>query len=351
MLDYLIVGSGLAGISFAETLERNYKSFKVISDNSQTSSIVAGGIINPVILKRFTLAWKAEEQLSLAVPFYKNLEENLGVRLYRPLSVLRRFVSIEEQNLWFEASDKSGLEKFLSSNIRQNINKCIDAPLGYGEVLQTARLDTKKMIEVYRAHLLKRGLFLQETFDFGAFHIEDECVVYKGIKSRQIVFCEGFGLKRNPYFNYLPLIGNKGEYVFVRASDLKETNCIKSAIFCIPEGDDIYRIGANYERDDKTNLPTQEAKVELLKKWESVYKCPYKVLDHVAGVRPTVIDRRPLVGQHPNHGNLYVLNGFGSRGLMISPYASEQLFQFIEVKAPIDPEMDISRFVKKHKTI
>ena len=68
MVDYLIVGLGLAGISFCEVLERNQKSFKVISDDSQTSSVVAGGLYNPVTLKRFTLAWKAKEQLDLAMP-------------------------------------------------------------------------------------------------------------------------------------------------------------------------------------------------------------------------------------------------------------------------------------------
>jgi glycine/D-amino acid oxidase-like deaminating enzyme len=43
-----------------------------------------------------------------------------------------------------------------------------------------------------------------------------------------------------------------------------------------------------------------------------------------------------------------VLNGFGSRGVMISPYASNQLYEYIERGVPIDPEMDISRFKKAY---
>ena len=69
MVDYLVVGLGLAGISFCEVLEKEGKSFKVITDNSQQASQVAGGLYNPVILKRFTLAWKAKEQVELAQPF------------------------------------------------------------------------------------------------------------------------------------------------------------------------------------------------------------------------------------------------------------------------------------------
>src|SRR5690606_24859788 len=105
MIDFLVVGQGLAGISFCEVLENNQRSFKVISDRSQTSSVVAGGLYNPVILKRFTLAWKAGEQLGIALPFYQELEKKMGTSLLHDLPVLRKFVSIEEQNLWFEAAD------------------------------------------------------------------------------------------------------------------------------------------------------------------------------------------------------------------------------------------------------
>ena len=57
-------------------------------------------------------------------------------------------------------------------------------------------------------------------------------------------------------------------------------------------------------------------------------------------------DRRPLVGQHPKHKLLYVLNGFGSRGVLIAPFASEQLFQAIENEGTIHQEMDVSRYDK-----
>ncbi len=348
MLDYLIVGSGLAGISFAEILDRNHKSFKVVSDGSQVSSIVAAGLINPVILKRFKLAWRAKEQMALAKPFYQGLERKLGLPLYHPMRVLRRFASVEEQNLWFEASDKNELKEFLSHNIYKNANAYIDAPLGFAEVRHTTRVNTQKLIPAYREYLMKKEMLLWEKFDFDTFIIKDNHVEYGSFKAKQIVFCEGFGIRGNPYFNYLPISGNKGEYVFVKALDLKLDQAVKSDIFCIPEGNDSYRIGANYDRSDKINEPTIKTKNELLKKWESIFKCSYEVIDHVAGIRPVVIDRRPIVGPHPKFNNLYVLNGFGSRGVLIAPHASKQLYGHIENEEPIAAEMDIARFTKKH---
>ena len=348
MLDYLIVGLGLAGISFCETLEQNGKTFKVISDDSQTSSVVAAGLYNPIILKRFSLTWNAVEQMKIVEPFYESLEKKLNVKLDHKLPVLRRFASIEEQNRWFEASDRTDMKLFLSPKIIPNENAKIDAPFGYGEVLNTGRIDTSELLDVYKKDLITKNLFRNETFEYNSLQNSDDFISYKQLEAKHVVFAEGFGLSRNPFFNYLPLTGTKGELLTIKAPELKETSAIKSSIFIIPLGDDLYRVGATYKWKDKTNAPTKVAKLELLKKLDAFLKCEYEVIDHVAGIRPTVTDRRPLVGKHPEHQNLYVLNGFGSRGVVIGPYASKKLFDFIEVQAPLDDEMNIDRFKPKY---
>ena len=344
MVDYIIVGLGLAGISFCEQLEKHNKSFRVISDDSQTSSVVAAGLYNPVILKRFTLAWNAKEQLEIAYHHYKNLESKLGLQLDYKVPVLRRFGSIAEQNAWFEASDKKGLQHFLSTEIQQNKNTSIDAPYGYGKVMHTGRIDTEKLLLTYTNYLREKGQLVSETFDFDALRMHPNGVTYQMLEAKQIVFAEGFGLKQNPHFKYLPLNGTKGELLTIKSVELKEENVIKSSVFVIPLGNDLYRIGATYERNDKTNTPSAEAKSEMLKKFEAFVSCDYQVEHHAAGIRPTVKDRKPLVGRHAVHKNLYVLNGLGSRGVMIGPYAAQKLYGFIEHETPIDREMNIERF-------
>lgn len=344
MMDFLVVGMGLAGISFCEVLENNQRSFKVISDRSQTSSVVAGGLYNPVTLKRFTLAWKAGEQLEMALPFYRQLEKKLKTELLHDLPVLRKFVSVEEQNLWFEAADKLGLRAFLSPEVILGHNENIEAPFGYGKVLGTGRMDTATLLTGYGQYLLGKNLLVQGTFDHKELKIHGSYVEYGNLVARNLVFATGFGLKDNPYFNYLPLNGTKGELLTIRAPRLKESMVIKSSVFIIPLGEDLYRVGATYNRDDKTNTPTEASRSELLRKLDTFLKCPYEVVDHVAGIRPTVKDRRPLVGRHPQYGNLYVLNGLGSRGVIIAPMAAHQLYGYIVNNTPIDREMDISRF-------
>ncbi len=348
MVDYLVVGLGLAGISFCEQLEKKNITFKVITDASQTSSIVAGGLYNPVILKRFTLAWNAKEQLEIAKPFYKNLEKKLKVKLDYKVPVYRKFASIEEQNLWFEAADKSALQPFLSTIIKTNTNAGINAPFGYGEVLDTGRIDTKLLLKTYYSYLKQKEVLIDETFNFDALVLKQDYISYKSIKAKKIIFATGYGLKRNSYFNYLPLNGTKGELLTIKAPDLKESCVIKSSVFIIPLEEDLYRVGATYKWKDKTNIPTKEAKSELLEKLNTFLKSKYEVVNHVAGIRPTVADRRPLLGKHPEHANMYVLNGFGSRGVMIAPYASNLLLENIENTVPLPLEIDISRFTKKY---
>jgi glycine/D-amino acid oxidase-like deaminating enzyme len=348
MVDYMVVGLGLAGISFCEVLEENGKTFKVISDESQQASQVAGGLYNPVILKRFTMAWKAKMQLQGAKPFYQKLEQKLGITLDYELPVLRKFASIEEQNLWFEASDRLDLDYFLSTEIIPNNNPSVNAPHGFGEVKHTGRIDTGSLVRSYKSYLENSGSFVEESFDFDAMSISSETLSYRGINAKNVIFASGFGLKQNPYFGYLPLNGTKGELLIIHAPGYKEQNVIKSSVFTIPLGNDRYLVGATYKWKDKTNKPTEESKNELLEKLRTFLQCNFEVVDHVAGIRPTVTDRRPLVGRHPEYKNLYVLNGFGSRGVLIGPYAAKQLFDYIEKCTELDPEMDIQRFTKKY---
>ena len=66
----------------------------------------------------------------------------------------------------------------------------------------------------------------------------------------------------------------------------------------------------------------------------------------MAGVRPTVKDRKPILGTHPNHKNLHVLNGMGTRGVLLAPNMAWDLFQHIQAGTPLDAEVNISRFKK-----
>jgi glycine/D-amino acid oxidase-like deaminating enzyme len=158
------------------------------------------------------------------------------------------------------------------------------------------------------------------------------------------VFATGFGLLENPFFNYLPLQGNKGEYLEIHSPDLNLSNIVKASVFIIPQGSGRYSAGATYDQRDNSPATTTAARKYIVQKLESLVLGRYRITGQTAGIRPTVPDRRPLIGEHPEIGGMYVLNGLGSRGVMIAPYAAAQLFGLIENGIRPDPEMDIGRF-------
>jgi glycine/D-amino acid oxidase-like deaminating enzyme len=47
---------------------------------------------------------------------------------------------------------------------------------------------------------------------------------------------------------------------------------------------------------------------------------------------------------HPKYTQLAVLNGLGTRGVMIAPSMAKQLYNHLENQEPLDPEIDIQRF-------
>ena len=342
--DYIIVGSGLAGFMFAEQLRLHNKSFIVISNQSQQASVVASGLYNPVVLKRFTATWNAAAHLHTAIPKYAALEQLLDLKLDYVLPIHRVFNSVKEQNNWFLACDKTLLGKFLNPELLTNTNPSINAPFGFGEVNCTGRIDTQVLIEAYRNFLTQSKQYLEETFNYQDLIEHSEGLEYQNLTSQRIVFTEGFGIHKNPYFKYLPLEGTKGELITIHAPSLKLKSILKSSIFVIPMGDNRYLVGSTYEWTDKTNTPTSEAKTELLEKLARLIDCEFEVIDQRAGIRPTVVDRRPLVGQHPNHKNMNVLNGLGTRGVLVAPAMAEALYNAIENNRSLPKEIDIQRF-------
>ncbi|MFD1293388.1 NAD(P)/FAD-dependent oxidoreductase [Lutibacter holmesii] len=343
-VDYIIVGLGLAGLAFTKELEDHGKSFLVFEDESQNSSIVAGGMYNPVILKRFTPVWNAVSQLEIALPFYKELEHKLNGKYDYSVDIYRIFKSIEEQNNWFVACDKPKLTNYMVPEIVQERYKGIIADFGYGKLQETGRIDTKKLLEDYTTYLNENDKIRNESFEYNALISEENIVKYKDVRASKVIFCEGFGLKKNPYFNYLPMQEAKGELLIIHAPNLKVDFLIKAAVFVMPIGNDLYKVGATFNWKDKTMNPSKEGKLELIEKLETCITCSYKIIDHIAGIRPTTKDRRPLVGIHPKHKNLAILNGLGTRGVMIAPTAAKELFNSLEKGTEIDSEISIDRF-------
>ncbi len=345
-LDYIVVGLGIAGISMCEQFQKRGKSFVAIDCNRDGATAKSGGVFNPTVLKRFTAAWNASAFFPVAIDFYKILSDKLGKEFFIETPILRVFKSVAEQNNWSVASDKRELQQFLSSEVIKNSNPAVLAPFGFGKVLGTAQIHTDVLLSEYRNLLQKKEELIVEDFQFDHFEHNENGVIYKNILAKKIIFCEGAKAIENPFFPKHTIIGNKGEYVIIHAPELNMSTFLKGPVYVIPLGNDQYKVGATYSRDDYSLNTTEDAKEEILSKLKTFITCSFQLIGQTAGVRPTTKDHRPLMGNLKENPNVVFFNGLGSRGFLMAPLLAEVLFDSLERNVPLPKEMDINRMLK-----
>jgi len=343
-VDYIVVGLGIAGLCFAERLKEHKKSFMVINKLPNGSTAVSGGVINPTVLKRFTAAWQASMFIDAAVPFYKRVGHSLQTDILEAIPIHRILKNVEEQNNWMVASEKQALKDFLVEEIIINENSSIDGPMGFGEVKGGFALKPAHLLQQYAHFLSAEDELIEDTFDYASLHYSEEKIQYKDIEAKHIVFAEGAAAVHNPYFPKELLRPNKGEYVIFKSEELQLFSVLKGPVMIIPLGDHLYKAGATFDRENETTHTTETAKVETVNKLKSMLNCDFEVVGQVAGVRPTVKDRRPLLGTSEVSKRIHFFNGLGTRGLMMAPGLSASLYESIEQGRSLPQEIDIKRF-------
>ncbi len=344
-VDYIIVGQGVAGSCMALKLLENKKSFIVIDDNAHKASAIAAGIYNPVVLKRFAIVWNAKQQIKKLKNVFSTFEQLLDKKYIFEFPVFRIFNDENEKKTWNKKADREDLKDFLSKDFSQlDQFSNIQQPLGTGEVQHTGRIDLTNLLPDFKTYLLKNDLALDESFDYDALQIEDEFVIYKDINATKIIFAEGYHIKQNPWFNQLPIIGVKGEVLRIKTEAQLPEAVVKAKEFLMPLGQNEYFVGATYDRDHVNYETTEAAKENLVNGLKQFLQDEIEVIDQKASIRPTVVDRRPIIGAHPTHQNLICLNGMGTRGTMLAPVMVDELYDFLENGIAITEEASISRF-------
>ena len=350
-VDYIIVGMGIAGLVFSKTLRDKGKSFVVIDNPKQGATKVSGGVLNPTVLKRFTPAWNTVEFVLKAAPFYESLARDIGQQVLSGVAIHRILASVEEQNNWMVACDKEILSRFLSPEIVNNNNTAISAPFGLGAVTQAQIMRPYALLKTYQDFLENQDLYIKDQFDYQGLIVSKSFVQYKDVKATRIVFAEGSGVVHNPYFTLdvspkgkKVFVGNKGEYIIIKAPGLQSQAILKGPVMVIPLGDDLYKVGASYGRDDYSTNATLGACEEISAKLSKMISCDFSVVDQVTGIRPTVKDRKPLVGCLQNSKSVSFLNGLGTRGLTMAPGLAGHLYDYLESDVQIPELIDIKRF-------
>jgi glycine oxidase len=350
----LIVGLGIAGLNLCHQLEKAGKSFIVI-DNCPTNSasLIAAGIYNPIVLKRKVKSWKVDQLFPVLIDTYRELEEKLGDEyLLHDFPILKPISSADEIKEWQQAVAENRVAPFVNS-IQETPPKgpFQDKVIGSITINNSGFLRIQKLVLTYRDYLKKKGLLIEKQFDYSSIDLTKNEVVYDDVSADRIIFSEGRFISENPYFNWIPYNPTKGQILTVKVNTPLDASKIynQQFLFFPTEEKDVFRLGATYSWNQTDEEPSEEATQELLEKVKKAMDIDLEVIEAKAAIRPTVADRRPTIGLHPEEKNVFLFNGMGSKGVMLAPMFAKELVDLIYDGKEVTPEVDLNRFAKRYK--
>ena len=90
---------------------------------------------------------------------------------------------------------------------------------------------------------------------------------------------------------------------------------------------------------------TKESKDKLLANLSKIIPIEnIKVKNQTYGFRPTTLDRKPFLGEHPVIKNAYIFNGMGSKSVLMAPLLGKYLLNHILFNKKIPDLVDIKRY-------
>lgn len=344
----LIIGAGLSGICLARQLMKKGHLVQLIDRGENHSTAIAAGMVNPMVFRRMNKSWRLDEFAMEAKSFYLEMEELLRQPLFHPLVIRRMLSSKQERNYWLEREKLPEFSEYLSQITGEDdaYDKA-ENEFGSGRVNAAFWVDAQAFYRHNLRNFLDQKLLLKETFDVEQFDAKK--LIYKGMNYDKVVFCVGYEQLSTPFFSELPVQQTKGQTLRIRSNEIPENESLNRKCFVLPLGDHVFRIGATYEWDNPDLTPTEEAKEELTNHLKVLGNYDYEIIDQQVGIRPTVLDRRPILGEHHHFKNIYLFNGLGTKGYLMAPTLARELSEHMLDGTPLDKEISIERFYKKSK--
>jgi glycine/D-amino acid oxidase-like deaminating enzyme len=324
----LVVGGGVAGICLTHELLQAECEVQLVDNGRNVSSSVAAGIINPIVFRRMTLSWRVSEFIPFAYHRYREMENQTGTSFFHPLVIRRLFASEQELEFWKKKQNLTEYSDYMETLTKEDLEFPLDQnTFGTARVKQASYIDAKSFIRANRNYFQSKNLLLEETFNHNELNAEE--AVYKGTRYDFIVFAEGKDSTYNPLFGYLPLQQTKGEVLTIRSETMYSDESLNRKCFLLPLGNSEFKAGSTYVWNTDDTIPTEEGFQTITENLKSITSESYEVLEHQAGVRPTVLDRRPLLGLHPEYPKIAIANGLGAKGYMLAPLLMNELVQHL----------------------
>lgn len=338
----LLIGQGIAGTLLAWALERRGATVALAeAAHADSASRAAAGIINPVTGHRFVRSWRFEEFYPAARDTYRALEQLLGIRCWYDEGMVRVLSTTEDANEWSARLGRSGFSEYLGDSASAGDWAPLLRPgAHYGTVRLAGRVDFPLLLSAFRRRTQQQNRWLDRAvYDTEYEQLLDEYDF--------VICCEGYRAQLNAWFRHLPWRPSKGEALLIRFHDPRAAAIralLKKKLLVAPLGDGLFWAGSPYEHHFEDPYPSPAGRRWLLEQLDDTFTASFEIEGHVAGIRPTVADRRPLIGRLPHAPRIGLFNGLGTKGALLAPFWAEAFADHLLNNAPLDPAVDLSRW-------
>ncbi|TAE74049.1 MAG: FAD-binding oxidoreductase [Bacteroidetes bacterium] len=333
MLDYLIIGQGIAGSLLSyELLKNNHNNILVIDkENPKASSMVGTGICNPIVGKYLKKTWMVDDFFSQLVETYQDLEKILATNFLRKIPIYHKYNDIEEQNRIMGFSANAEWQDYINTSPdNTQYQLFVESKLGGWESKNSFQVNGSRFLLAWRKYLIEKQKYKSLNFNENKLVFHQQYIEYKHIKAKKVIFCRGFEDATSNFFKSLPFSLVKGEWLKIKIKDVPQLeSIIIQSCFLLPLENQEYIVGSTYHWDNLTEDISINAKEELVEKLERFLKVPYQIIEQKVGIRPATHTRKPFLGKHFTHQNLFIFNGLGTKGFSLAPFFAKQMAKYL----------------------
>ena len=347
MLDYVILGQGLAGSALAlELLDRQKTICVINSTDPNCSSMVAAGLYNPITGRKMVRTWLADKLFPTLVSFYEKAQKKLQSDFFHPIGIYRPLLSTEELNDWMGKSSDSIFQPFIRRVFNQpQGNSHFKDPFGGVDLSYSGYVNVPQYLSSLKNYLIVHKVYEETKVDPSDISITNSYVEVNGLRAKKMILATGVSLIEIAGLHWLPLSPVKGEVLTLR-SNLELNTIINRKVFCLPYKYNQLKVGATYDWKNLHLGPTESGKKELVERLSLIMNFEYEIIGHQSGIRPATKSRRPFMGSVNKYGNLFVFGGFGSKGVSMTPFFAKCLIDHLEEGIELPDEVNVSKFLR-----
>ena len=188
--DILIIGQGLAGTHLAFQALKQNKSILIIDNkHHHSSSLIAGGLINPIKGKRLVPLWKEHKELEKVLYYYKYIENIIELKTIRSIQQVRKLQTKETLNYYLKKKNLAPYTLYLNKEeSHHHYPELKKNPQPLIKVDHSYQVDTHTLLKNSRRYFQEKKILIDGHFNHDQLTISDSHIEYNGIKAQTLIF-------------------------------------------------------------------------------------------------------------------------------------------------------------------